>query len=173
MQSNSLKRSKLSIRYVPAFSSAALQKNTKVYPPSKINIFEEKNVKTSIFRILFLRDDIPCRQSFTKKNQPKLNSSNGKETFLLWKVPPCDLDYSHYLPIFFDGLTDLDFPYAFIARYGIHDLLRAGGDKILPIIPQLIIPIKNALNTKNCEIILATLRIIQHMVICGKLTTQL
>lgn len=68
----------------------------------------------------------------------------------------------------FFSLCDSSYPYSFIARYGIHDLLSVGGEKVLPIIPQLIIPIKNALNTKNCEIILATLRIIQHMVICGK-----
>lgn len=120
-----------------------------------------------MFRILFLRDDIPCRRPFSKKNQ--VNSDNRKETYLLWKVPPRDLDFSHYLPIFFDGLSDASYPYGFIARYGIHDLLASGGDKVLPIIPQLIIPIKNALNTKNCEIILATLRIIQHLCICGKI----
>jgi hypothetical protein len=47
-------------------------------------------------------------------------------------------------------------------------MLSAGGEKIWCVIPQLIIPIKNALNTKNPEIILATLRIIQHMCICGE-----
>lgn len=35
---------------------------------------------------------------------------------------------------------------------GVQDLLSNGGDKIYQIIPQLIIPIKNALNTKNAEV---------------------
>lgn len=82
------------------FSAAAFQKNTLVYPPSKINIFEERNVKSSLFRVLFLRNDIPCQRSFSKKASM---DKSGKATFLTWKVAPSDLDYSHYLPIFFDG----------------------------------------------------------------------
>lgn len=62
--------------------------------------------------------------------------------FLL-KVEIEKLDYHHYLPLFFDGLCELDFPYEFFARQGIHDLLEHGGSKILPVIPQLIIPIKS------------------------------
>lgn len=53
------------------------------------------------------------------------------------------LDYHHYLPLFFDGLCEMTFPYEFFARQGIHDMLEHGGDKILPVIPQLIIPIKS------------------------------
>ena len=34
-------------------------------------------------------------------------------------------------------------PYAFIARQGVHDMLEHGGSKILPVIPQLIIPVKS------------------------------
>ncbi|KAJ8797143.1 hypothetical protein J1605_017371 [Eschrichtius robustus] len=52
------------------------------------------------------------------------------------------LDYHHYLPLFFDGLCEMTFPYEFFARQGIHDMLEHGGNKILPVIPQLIIPIK-------------------------------
>lgn len=55
-----------------------------------------------------------------------------------------------------------------IARHAIHDLLNAGSNKILPVIRKLIMPIKYALGTKNCDVILATLRIIQHMCICGE-----
>lgn len=53
------------------------------------------------------------------------------------------LDYHHYLPLFFDGLCEMTFPYEFFARQGIHDMLEHGGNKILPVIPQLIIPIKS------------------------------
>jgi hypothetical protein len=37
----------------------------------------------------------------------------------------------------------MTFPYEFFARRGIHDMLEHGGNKILPVIPQLIIPIKS------------------------------
>ncbi|MPC27442.1 Parkin coregulated gene protein [Portunus trituberculatus] len=52
------------------------------------------------------------------------------------------LDYHHYLPLFFDGLRETTHPYDFFSRAGIRDLLGRGGDKILPVIPQLILPIK-------------------------------
>jgi hypothetical protein len=58
------------------------------------------------------------------------------------------LDFHHYLPLFFDGLREQEEPYRFLAREGVFDMLDHGGSKILPVIPQLIIPIKNALNTR-------------------------
>jgi len=61
------------------------------------------------------------------------------------KVEIEKLDYHHYLPLFFSGLCETEEPYAFLARQGIHDLLDKGGSKILPVVPQLIIPIKSNL----------------------------
>lgn len=74
------------------------------------------------------------------------------------------LDYSLYLPLFFDGLSETQHPYTKFARQGVQDLLANGGDKIYAIIPQLIIPIKNALNTKNIEVMCTVLKIIQQLV---------
>lgn len=62
---------------------------------------------------------------------------------LCFQVEIEKLDYHHYLPLFFDGLCEMTFPYEFFARQGIHDMLEHGGNKILPVIPQLIIPIKS------------------------------
>jgi len=50
-------------------------------------------------------------------------------------------------------------PYEFFARQGVHDMLEHGGSKILPVIPQLIIPIKNALNTRCRPTICTTLKV--------------
>lgn len=44
-------------------------------------------------------------------------------------------------------------PYRFMAVQGTYDLLERGGSKILPVVPQLIIPIKTALNTRDPELI--------------------
>jgi hypothetical protein len=46
-------------------------------------------------------------------------------------------------------------------------MLNAAGDKVLPVIPQLIIPIKRALNGKNPGVMASTLRVIQHLCMCG------
>lgn len=35
------------------------------------------------------------------------------------------------------------------AAQGVEDLLKAGGAKVLPVLPQLIIPIKTALNSRD------------------------
>ncbi len=53
------------------------------------------------------------------------------------------LDYYHYLPIFFNGLREDKEPYQFIAEQGLKYLLEKGGSKIVPVIPQLILPIKS------------------------------
>jgi Parkin co-regulated protein len=46
-------------------------------------------------------------------------------------------------------------------------MLEKGGAKVLPVIPQLIIPIKTALNTRDPEIVAITLKILQALVTCS------
>ncbi|NWI49658.1 PACRG protein, partial [Calyptomena viridis] len=75
-----------------------------------------------------------------------------------------NLDYHYFLPLFFDGLCETKFPYEFFARQGVYDLLEHGGNKILPVVPQLIIPIKNALNLRNRKVLITTLKILQKLV---------
>lgn len=69
-------------------------------------------------------------------------SSRGVSSLSL-QVEIEKLDYHHYLPLFFDGLCEMTFPYEFFARQGVHDMLEHGGNKVLPVVPQLIIPIKS------------------------------
>ena len=57
------------------------------------------------------------------------------------------LDYKHYLPLFFDGLSETTHPYEFLARLGVHEMLEHGDGKILPVIPLLIIPIRSESRT--------------------------
>ena len=77
------------------------------------------------------------------------------------------MDYHHYLPIFFEGIREKIDPYRFLAVQGVFDMLEKGGAKVLPVIPQLIIPIKTALNTRDPEIIAITLKILQALVTCS------
>ncbi|KAJ3028329.1 UNVERIFIED_CONTAM: hypothetical protein HDU68_001944, partial [Siphonaria sp. JEL0065] len=108
---------------------------------------------SSGFRKLYDRGDFPMAVNHDAKGN-KIN----------WKVDIEKLDYHHYLPLFFSGLCETEEPYAFLARQGIHDLLDKGGNKILPVVPQLIIPIKKALNTRNAHVITTTLKVLQHLV---------
>jgi len=47
-------------------------------------------------------------------------------------------------------------------------MLEKGGSKVLPVIPQLIIPIKTALNTRDPEIMAITMKILQTLVGCNE-----
>ncbi|KAL2099383.1 hypothetical protein ACEWY4_005863 [Coilia grayii] len=103
--------------------------------------------------------------------------ADAEESLLPWEVlyPQVEiekLDYHHYLPLFFDGLCETVHPYEFFARQGVHNMLEHGGTKILPVIPQVIIPIKNALNTRNRQVICTTLKVLQHLVVSGDMVGE-
>jgi len=91
-------------------------------------------------------------------------SGSGK---IVWKVDIQNLDYHHYLPIFFDGLREKEDPYRFLAVTATYDMLDNGGSKILPVVPQLIIPAKTALNTRDEEIMCTMLKVLQKLVLSG------
>ena len=89
---------------------------------------------------------------------PVVVDFDGATRKIQWKVDIEMLDYHHYLPIFFEGLREPADPEKFLADRGIYELIANGRDKILPVLPQLIIPIKNALQTKRKEIVVKTLK---------------
>jgi len=114
--------------------------------------------KQTEFRRFYDRGDLPLQVAF-----------DGAQRKVQWKVNFDKLDYHHYLPIFFDGIREQDEPYKFLARQGTYDLLAKGGAKILSVIPQLIIPIKTALNTRDPEIVCEMLKVLQKLVVSGKM----
>ena len=61
------------------------------------------------------------------------------------------------------------FPLRSVRAQGVFDMLENGGSKILPVIPQLIIPIKTALNTRDPQIICTVLKVLQQMVVSGEM----
>uniref|UniRef100_A0A182Q7I7 Uncharacterized protein n=1 Tax=Anopheles farauti TaxID=69004 RepID=A0A182Q7I7_9DIPT len=147
------------MRPVPAFSIESLQKNTYVMGPPKAQ--KQRYMiqpKATSFRMYYERGDLPIKMEYL---------TGGDK--IAWTVDIDKLDYGLYLPLFFDGLSETRHPYKTYARQGVQDLLAHGGDKIYPVIPQLIIPIKNALNTRNVEVMCVTLKIIQQLVMSSDL----
>lgn len=114
---------------------------------------ERREIPPTQFRRFYDRGDLPISIE---------HKGTGNE--IHWKVEPEKLDYHHYLPIFFDGIREKEEPYRFLAVEGSFNLLERGGQKIVNCIPQLIIPIKTALNTRDPEIICTMLKIIQQLV---------
>jgi len=139
-------------------TSLAKGRQATVAPPPKAGALKPRQAEPSEFRRFYERGDLPISVE---------HHANGSA--IDWKVEKDKLDYHHYLPIFFDGLREKAEPYKFLSRKGCYDLLAAGGAKILPTIPQLIIPLKKALNTRDPETICVVLRILQQLVLSGDL----
>jgi hypothetical protein len=139
---------------------ASTAKGTVAPTPAKpvAGAFGRRKIVPTEFRRFYDRGDLPVTIQ---------HRGNGRK--LDWKVDIEKLDFHHYLPIFFDGLREKEEPYNFLAYQGCYDLLLKGGSKILPTIPQLIIPLKTALNSRDGEIVCAVLKVIQKLVTSGEL----
>mmetsp|Transcript_26242 Transcript_26242/g.23107 ORF Transcript_26242/g.23107 Transcript_26242/m.23107 type:complete len:265 (-) Transcript_26242:120-914(-) len=139
-------------------TSSLAQKKQQPKPKiAKTGIFEAKTkIDTTLFKKYYDRGDLPIAVSF-----------HGAHRKVTWKLEPELLDYHLYLPIFFEGLREVEEPYKFLAHEGTNELLERGGPKILPVLPQLIIPIKTALSTKNTNIMISTLKMLQKLVLSG------
>jgi len=132
--------------------------NTAPAGPGRAGATRRRAVLTSEFRRFYDRGDLPI--------QIYHGAVGGK---IAWKVDVEKLDYHHYLPIFFDGLREKEDPYRFLAVQGTYDMLDKGGAKVLPVVPQLIIPVKTALNTRDPEIIATMLKVLQGLVLSGEM----
>mmetsp|Transcript_2427 Transcript_2427/g.6504 ORF Transcript_2427/g.6504 Transcript_2427/m.6504 type:complete len:339 (-) Transcript_2427:407-1423(-) len=143
-----------------AFSTSPRKEHEKPEPP-KAGAFQRRPIKPSEFRRFYDRGDLPVQVHHT-----------ATQNRISWKVEIEKLDYHHYLPIFFDGLREKEDPYRFLAVEGVHNMLTHGGSKILPVVPQLIIPIKTALNTRDPEVIVTTLKVLQALVLSAEMVGE-
>merc|ERR1719248_305687 len=141
--------------------TAGLAVETDQKPPPRAGAFQRRPIKPSEFRRFYDRGDLPI-QIFH-------GAVGGK---IAWKVDIEKLDYHHYLPIFFDGLREREDPYRFLAVQGVYDMLDKGGSKILPVVPQLIIPIKTALNTRSPEIICTVIKVLISLVLSAEMVGE-
>lgn len=140
-----------------SFSTAKKPLTPKTAPP-KAGAHARRPTDATEFRRFYDRGDLPVQIAH-----------RGTGNLISWKVDIEKLDYHHYLPIFFDGLREKEDPYRFLAVQGTYDMLEKGGSKILPVVPQLIIPVKTALNTRDPQIIATTLKVLQSLVLAGEM----
>eukprot|EP00931_Biecheleriopsis_adriatica_P081427 TRINITY_DN5475_c0_g1_i2.p1 TRINITY_DN5475_c0_g1~~TRINITY_DN5475_c0_g1_i2.p1 ORF type:complete len:241 (+),score=36.45 TRINITY_DN5475_c0_g1_i2:152-874(+) len=129
--------------------------------PPKAGALSRRNIAPSEFRRAYDRGDVPVQISY---------AGTGKQ--VAWKVDVEKLDYIHYLPMFFDGLREKEDPYRLLAVQGLQCLIEQGGTKLLPTVPQLILPMKAALNTRDPEVIATVLKILQQMVLSGPMVGE-
>ena len=151
--------------YDLSLSSSLRKPKAKVTPNRPIaGAFKKKAATPTQFRKFYVRGDLPC--CIQHRGGATLNR-------IQWKINLVDIDYSIYLPILFDGLREKKQPYKTLAVQGIQDFLSANKtnvlengsevDKVLPVIPLLVIPLKRALTTKDRKVIPVALQAIQML----------
>jgi hypothetical protein len=141
-----------------AFVGSSPRSSKPTGAPPKAGAYARRPISGTEFRRFYDRGDLPIQI---------LHS--GTSNRIAWKVDIEKLDYHHYLPIFFDGLREKEDPYRFLTVEGCHNMLDKGGSKILPVVPQLIIPIKTGLNTRDVEVVSTILKVLQKLVLSGEM----
>mmetsp|Transcript_81380 Transcript_81380/g.143643 ORF Transcript_81380/g.143643 Transcript_81380/m.143643 type:complete len:311 (+) Transcript_81380:71-1003(+) len=137
-------------------SSIAPKKERALQGPPKAGAYSRRQIAATEFRRAYDRGDLPVQISY-----------NGTGKQIAWKVDMDRIDYIHFLPIFFEGLREKEDPYRFLAIQGLHSLLEHSDMRTLPVVPQLILPIKAALNTRDIEIVATTVKVLQKLVLSG------
>ncbi|CAM9294354.1 unnamed protein product, partial [Phaeothamnion confervicola] len=109
----------------------------------------------SLFPGRYLRGEIPA----------SVEHGGGIVNTLVWICPLQQLDYDHYLPVFFDGICCLEEPCRLLARRGALDLLeaaRAEPERILPSVREIVKGVRQACLTRDaaalvyvCEVVSA------------------
>ena len=138
-----------------AFSS--LVKETKDMPKSS-GALKPRFITASNFRLHYDRGDLPIQVMHDKGAKIKWNEDAFE-----------DFNYKIFLPIFVDGIREKTDPYRFLAIQGTFDLLDRVKDAVIKVIPDLIPPLKAALNTRDPEIITIALKVIQKLVLSSDL----
>lgn len=121
-------------------------------PPPSTGIFSPAPIIPTQFRRFYIRGDLP------------IHIEHGTPNSVGWQIDPRKLDYETMMPLFFDGLREKEDPYRFLAVQGSFDLIRNGTtDMILPVIQNLIIPTKAALDTRDPEVIITVCLVLQAL----------
>ena len=113
----------------PSSLNKAVEKAQPIAP--RAGAVKRRKINPSEFRRFYDRGDLP------------IQIEHGSPNKISWKIEVKQLDYHHYLPIFMEGIREKQDPYRFLSVQGVFDLLGQGQAKVLPVIPQLIIPIKS------------------------------
>ncbi len=140
-----IQKPKTSHSKIQAFTS--LRKETIDKPP-RAGAVNPRKITVSDFRLHYDRGDLP------------ILVQHERGTTIKWKDPTFEkFNYQLYLPIFVDGIREKTDPYRFLSIQGTFDLLEHVKDNVVKVIPQLILPLKAALNTRDVDIIAVALKV--------------
>lgn len=139
-------------RLVPAFTSAALQTNVLTGSPDSTGAFlpRRTHLQSTRFGRNFSRCEFPIQIEFVPAGIK-----------LAWKVEIERLDFFYYLPLFFEGLMETQYPYDKLAEMAVHDMVTHGGLRVTPVVPHIALPVTQAMNSRNLSVMARTLRALQ------------
>ena len=140
-----------------AFENIPLLEITNKKTSQETTLVKKKTPLPSDFKRFYSRGDFPVSVSF-----------NGANRTLKWLMEPSKIDLSRYLPLFLLGLVETEEPFVFIGEHASLQAIAANGDKLVDILPDLILPIKHALDSKDNKIILRGLNIMQGLLSANK-----
>ena len=156
--SGATKNASKNLSRTAAFGS--LSKRTTEKPP-RAGALQPRRIPVTDFRLRYDRGDLPVLVK------------HERGTTIQWKDPTFEkFNYQLFLPIFVDGIREVVDPYRFIAIRGTFDILDHIKDNVVKVIPQLIIPLKTALNTRDIDIIAVALKVIQKLVTSSDLAGE-
>ena len=115
-------------------------------PPTAYASPRNNPPNTTLRRALELHD-LPCH----------INHNSGSKRTLAWDVSAEELDYAQHLPVFFDGLREQEAPLPFIAVTGITDMLAMAPHKVAAVVPQIVLSVRQALNTRHADVMRRTI----------------
>jgi len=118
------------------------------------------DIGSSKFKTLFSREYLAGSLPFRIDHGCNQNK-------LAWDVPISQAQYNPLLSTCFEGITETEHPYVFLSRAAVTELLAAEGaaEKVLPMLPTLITPIRAALmqNKKDLGIVEFCLRTLETL----------
>ena len=173
--------------------SAEASRFVATKPPThtapKAGAFEEKKPPPTNFRVMYERGDMPLRvaggvHAFVrwhvdeaaparqvggtpadKKVAPSFQAAGGPEYEEAKAAFLAHLDYKVWLPLCFEGLREPKDPCRFLAVTAVKDLLDAASfDKLEPVVPLLVMPIRLALNTREPGTVRRAIKALEQLV---------
>ena len=106
------------------------------------------------------------REFYDAGEIPIAVAHGGGSNAVMWRVDPASLDYHRYLPLFFDGIREIDHPYRLLSVQGAKQLLAVRPEKVADVLPQVILPLQNALKTRDAPIVAVAMDILRHLATC-------
>ena len=105
------------------------------------------------------RQRSPFAQAYSDGGIPCRICHGGVKHKLQWDVEPVELNYYPVLITFAFGLSETRHPYVFVAQNGFKQMLEAEGayDKVMPVLKDLVRPIRLALASSDKEVANAAL----------------